>query len=142
MAITTCVPTNAVTWILDGTHAVGDSYKIALYNASASIDEAATVYSSLNEASGTGYSAGGLLLTGETRALDVPTGFSYISFSPASWPGATLPSIRGAVIYNTSKGNKILCVSDFGADLSVTADTFVVNIPGTGYLGAVEAVNA
>ena len=52
-----------------------DTFKIALYTASADLNEATTVYSVTNEVTGGGYVAGGIALTGVTIDSDGYTAY-------------------------------------------------------------------
>lgn len=100
-----------------------DTLKIALYTSSASLDEATTVYTSADEVSGAGYTAGGQDITGVTLNT---SGFSvYSSFDNPSWVGPL--TARYALLYNASKGDKSIAVLDFGADKTVA--TFTVQMP-------------
>lgn len=103
---------------------VNDTLMIALYTGAASLDQTTTAYSSTNEVSATGYTAGGQVLTGKTLNSD---GFTaYFSFNNPSWSAAL--TARYALIYNASKANKSIAVLDFGADkTSVVA--FTVTLP-------------
>ena len=109
-----------------------DTFKIALYTGSADIGPTTTAYTSVGEASGTGYSAGGNTLTVSTQPTygnnlyGVPT--AYMGFANTSWANASFTA-RGALIYNSSKSNKSVAVLDFGGDKTVTASTFAVQFP-------------
>lgn len=129
MAITTALCNQAKQDFLDGVHASGDTYKIALFTSSASLDKTTTAYSTTNEVSGTGYSAGGATLSG--RATTLTGDVASIDFADPSWSSSTITA-RGAMIYNSSKSNKSLAVFDFGADVSSSSSTFTVNIPASG----------
>lgn len=102
-----------------------DTFKIALYTSSANLDQSTTEYTATGESSGSGYTAGGLVLTGTTVTLSGTT--AYIDFSDATWSGASFTA-RGALIYNSSKSNKAVAVLDFGAD-KVASGNFVVKFP-------------
>lgn len=101
-----------------------DTLKIALYTSSASLDAATTAYSATNEITGSGYTAGGQVITGVTIGTDGYT--VYASFANPSWSGAL--TARYALIYNSSKANKAIAVLDFGADKTSSA-TFTVALP-------------
>lgn len=103
-----------------------DTFKIALYTSTATLDASTTVYSTTNEVVGTGYSAGGNTLSGVSVSLTGTTAF--VSFSNTSWTTATITA-RGALIYNFSKSNKAVAVLDFGADKISTAGTFTIQMP-------------
>ena len=106
-----------------------DVIKIALYASAASIGPDTTVYATTNEITGTGYTAGGIALTGATVLLSGTT--AYVDFDDAVWAAATFTA-RGALIYNSSKANKAVAVLDFGADKTVMAKPFVVQMPVNG----------
>jgi Flp pilus assembly secretin CpaC len=102
-----------------------DVIKIALYTASANLNESTTVYSSNDEVAATGtYSLGGAQLTPITVNTSGYT--AYVGFPNISWTGAI--TARCALIYNSSQGNKSVAVLDFGADKTSTA-TFTITMP-------------
>ena len=103
-----------------------DVFKIALYTSAASLDASTTVYTTSNEVTGTGYTAGGNTLTGATVTLTGTTAF--VDFSDTSWSTATITA-RGALIYNSSKSNKAVAVLDFGSDKTSTGGTFTIQFP-------------
>jgi hypothetical protein len=103
-----------------------DVIKIALYTSAASIGPDTTVYSVSDEVVGTGYTAGGIPLTGATVLLSGTT--AYVDFDNAVWPAATFTA-RGALLYNSSKANKAVAVLDFGADKTGSAQTFTIQMP-------------
>jgi len=104
------------------------TYKIALYTNAATLNQDTTTYTSIGEASGGNYVAGGLTLT----IAQVPTvgnsgSTAYISFNNASWTGSI--TARGALIYlSNGTTNPSVCVLDFGADKTSTS-TFTVQFP-------------
>lgn len=101
-----------------------DEIRIALYTASANLNEATTVYSSTNEVVATGYTAGGEVLTPITVNL---SGFTaYVGFPNVSWSAAL--TARCALIYNVTQGNKSIAVLDFGSDKTSTT-TFTITMP-------------
>jgi len=120
--------------ILLGVHNLTvDALYIALYTAFASIDAATTVYTSVSEITGTGYTAGGILLTNVTvSAID---GVAYVSFDNPTWSPATLTA-RGALIYNSTKVNKSIAVLDFGSDKTMSP-AFVIELPANAATSAV-----
>jgi hypothetical protein len=102
-----------------------DVIKIALYTASANLDETTTVYSATNEVANTGtYAAGGATLTPITVSSSGYT--AYVGFPNISWTGAI--TARCALIYNSSQGNKSVAVLDFGSDKTSTI-TFTITMP-------------
>ncbi len=101
-----------------------DEIRIALYTASANLNEATTVYSSTNEVVATGYTAGGEVLTPITVNS---SGFTaYVGFPNVSWSAAL--TARCALIYNVTQGNKSIAVLDFGSDKTSTT-TFTITMP-------------
>jgi hypothetical protein len=117
--------------LLAGTHnfttGTGDTYKLALYDNSASFTAATTAYTATNEVSGTGYSAGGGALTNVTPTSSGTTAF--IDFDDLTFSTATITA-RGALIYNSSAaGNPAVCILDFGADKTSTAGDFTIVFP-------------
>jgi hypothetical protein len=103
-----------------------DNIYIALYTGNASLNEGTTVYSTTNEITGTGYTAGGELLTGATvNTFDTTV---YVSFNNISWPASTFAA-RCALIYNASKGNRSVAVLDFGSVKTVNNQTFTITFP-------------
>jgi hypothetical protein len=102
-----------------------DVIKIALYTASADLNEDTTVYSSTNEVANTGtYAAGGAQLTPITVSSSGYTAF--VGFPNISWTGAI--TARCALIYNSTQGNKSIAVLDFGSD-KTSVGTFTITMP-------------
>jgi hypothetical protein len=102
-----------------------DVIKIALYTASANLNETTTVYSATNEVPNTGtYAAGGAQLTPITVSSSEYTAF--VGFPNISWTGAI--TARCALIYNATQGNKSIAVLDFGSDKTSTI-TFTITMP-------------
>jgi hypothetical protein len=106
-----------------------DTIKLALYTSSATLDENTTVYSVTNQVVGTGYSAGGVVLTGVT--LSTANNVVYIDFNDAVWNPASFTA-AGGLIYNASKSNKSIAVLSFGAD-KIATNTFTVQMPTNSY---------
>ena len=102
-----------------------DVIKIALYTASADLNEDTTVYSATNEVPATGtYALGGAQLTPITVSTSGYT--AYVGFQNISWTGAI--TARCALIYNVTQGNKSIAVLDFGSD-KTSAVTFTITMP-------------
>ena len=100
-----------------------DTIKIALYTGNVSLGYTTTVYSSTNEVTGTGYTAGGVIMTGVT--INTSGYVAYVNFSNVVFNAAV--TARCALIYNASKGNKSICVIDFGSDK--TSSNFTITMP-------------
>jgi hypothetical protein len=101
-----------------------DTIYIALYTAAADLNAATTVYSSTNEVSATGYTAGGQVMTGVSINTDGYT--AYVNWANVSWTSAL--TARCALIYNVTQGNKSVAVLDFGSDKTSTT-TFTITMP-------------
>ena len=111
----------------DFTNGTGNTFKLALYNNSASFTAATTAYTATNEVSGTGYSAGGGTLTNVTPTTSGTTAFT--DFADLTFSSATITA-RGALIYNdTAAGDPSVVVLDFGSDKSSTAGDFTIVFP-------------
>ena len=102
------------------------TYKIALYTALADLTNATTAYTTSNEVSGTGYTAGGEVLVNIPPASDTTNNIAYISFNNVTWSGASFTT-RGALIYNGTT-NAAVCVLDFGSD-KIASGSFTVTFP-------------
>jgi hypothetical protein len=130
MAITQCAPTAFKTELMKGSHnlnTAGNTFKIAMYLSSATLNESTTVYTSTGEVSGTAYVAGGNTLTGQVVSSSGTT--SFVDFSDTTWSLSTIANARGAMIYNSTSANKAVCILDFGADKSSVGSDFVIQFP-------------
>lgn len=106
-----------------------DTFKAALYLASATVNASTTAYSSTGEVSGTGYTAGGVAVTfGTPPSTSGTTAFVTPSAS-ISYSNVTLSTAFDAVlIYNNTQSNKAVSVHTFGSQ-TVTAGTFTLTMP-------------
>ncbi|MGY8732145.1 MAG: hypothetical protein ACKVK0_08400 [Pirellulales bacterium] len=140
MAITSGISISFRSQIMLGEHDLDtDSIKLALYSSSASLSDGTTVYTTSNEVVGTGYSAGGVVLTG----IDVTTDSSVavVSITDAVVTASTITA-RGALIYNASQSNKAIAVFDFGADKSSTAGDFTIQFPSAAAATAIIRIKS
>ena len=113
--------------ILEAVHDfTSHTFKLALYTSNATIDATTTAYSTTNEVSGTGYSAGGATLTATNPTTSGTT--ALVSFSDVSFSNSTITA-RGCLIYNSSASNKAVAVFDFGADQASSSSTFTIQFP-------------
>ena len=130
MAITQAMCTSFKVELLTGTHdftnSTGDTFKLALYTSSATLDASTTAYSTSNEASGTGYSAGGGTLTNVTPTSSGTTAFT--DFADLTFSSATITA-RGCLIYNSTDSDKAVAVLDFGGDKTSTNGDFTIQFP-------------
>ena len=129
MAITSALCNSYKQEILEGVHASTDTYKIALFDSNAGLSASTTAYSTSGEVEGTGYTEGGVTLSGFTTGLSGST--AYLTFSDPSWENSTITA-RGCMIYNSSKSNKAVAVFNFGQNVSSVNGTFTVDFPGAG----------
>jgi len=131
MAITQAMCTSFKQALLDGemdfSSNTAQSYKIALYTSSASLDAATTAYTTSNEVTGTGYSAGGNTLTISTAPTTSGT-TAFLSFATTTWTTATITA-RGALIYQVGGSTPSVAVLDFGGDKTSTAGDFQITFP-------------
>lgn len=102
-----------------------DTLKMALYTGAATIGADTEQYTTTGETSGTGYAAGGVVLTNVTVAG--ADGEAYISFDNPSWPSSSF-TCRGALVYNASKADKSIFILNFGSD-KVAGPGFTVQLP-------------
>ena len=133
MAITSAVCNSFKTEVLQGLHnftaSSGNTFKIALYTSSATLNKSTTAYSSSNEitnTSGSAYTAGGATLTSVTPALSTDTAccdFADVSFTSASF------TANGCLIYNDTNSDRAVCAIAFGGDKTVSSGTFTIQFP-------------
>lgn len=148
MAISQSMCSSFKTELLDGIHAFGptvvrdtsdaDVFKVALYDRFATIGPDTTVYTSLNEVVGGGYTAGGLELT----VNPVPTTLgttAVVSFNNATWTEVSFTA-RAALIYNSTQGNKAVAVLDFGAE-KTGGPNFTIVFPTAGASNAIIRIS-
>tara|TARA_B100001059_G_scaffold236151_1_gene285139 strand:+ start:1507 stop:1956 length:450 start_codon:yes stop_codon:yes gene_type:complete len=114
------------------TNSSGDTFKLALYDNSASFNAATTAYTSSNEVSNSGtYAAGGGTLTNVTPTTSGTTALT--DFADLTFTSATITA-RGALIYNTTTGSgsnttDTVVVLDFGSNKASTAGDFQIVFP-------------
>lgn len=144
MANTQSMCTSFMSELMTATHNFGtaptrgsgtaDTFKAALYLASATVNASTTVYSSTGEVTGTGYTAGGVTVTNATPPASTNTsataGTAYWTPSASiTYTSVTLPTAFDAVlIYNSTQSDKAVSVHTFGSQ-TVTAGTFTLTMP-------------
>ena len=132
MAIYQGATTSFKVQLAQGLHNFGptspNTFYIALYTSSAALSATTTVYTSVGEVTGSGYTAGGeqLVIT-QTPTSGTTGNVAYWSFANAVWNPAAFTA-RGALIYNQTQGNASVCVLDFGSDITC-ANSFTVQFP-------------
>ena len=134
MAITSAICNSFKVEILKAEHnftaSSGNTFNLALYTSSATLNKSTTAYSSSNEisnTSGSAYSAKGKALTSVTPALSTDT--ACCDFADVSWTSASFTA-NGCLIFNDSaSGDPAVCAIAFGSDKTVTSGTFTIQFP-------------
>jgi len=130
MAITTAMCTSFKKELLEAKHnflaSGGNTFKLALYTSSATLGASTTAYTTANEASGTGYSAGGGTLTNVNPTTSSTTAFT--DFADLTFSNATITA-NGALIYNSTNSDRAVCALAFGGDKSSTSGDFTIQFP-------------
>jgi len=118
------------------TTGTGNVFKLALYVATADLGADTTEYNVLTpgQASGTNYTAGGIVLTNITPTTSGTTG--YWSFQTATFTNVTL-TCAGALIYNSTNQDRAVCVLNFGGTIVKTAQNLVITFPAAGETSSV-----
>jgi hypothetical protein len=118
------------------TNGTGNTFKLALYNNSASFTAATTAYTTTNEVAASGsYALGGGTLTNVTPSSSGTTALT--DFADLSFTTATITAF-GALIYNdTATGNPAVAVLDFGGAKTSTSGTFTIVFPAATATGAI-----
>jgi hypothetical protein len=111
---------------LFGVHQPTDTYKIALYTKRANIGPATAHYTDEGEVSGQGYTRGGITLTGY-KVTTVGKN-AAITFADVKIDRATFTA-HGAMVYNASKNNSVLCTLNFGNERPVYDGAFEIRFP-------------
>ena len=138
MANTQAMCTSFMSELMTATHnfttGTGNTFKAALYLASATVNASTTAYSSTGEVTGTNYTAGGVTVTNGTSPSSTNTsstaGVAYWTPTASiTYTNVTLSTAFDAVlIYNSSASNKAVSVHTFGSQ-TVTAGTFTLTMP-------------
>lgn len=126
MSIVQTLVTSFKQQVLLGQHDLAtDVLKMALFTANANLNADTTAYAATNEVTGTGYTAGGVVLTNVAVLTSGTT--AYVNFDNAVWNPAGFTA-RCALVYNSSESNKAIAVIDFGSD-KTSNTTFIVQMP-------------
>ena len=144
MANTQSMCTSFLSELMTATHNFGaspvragttaDTFKAALYLATATVNASTTVYSATNEVSGTNYVAGGVSITNATAPLSTNTsttaGVAY--WTPTAsiiYTNVTLSTAFDTIlVYNSTQSNKAVSVHTFGSQTN-TAGNFTLTMP-------------
>jgi hypothetical protein len=139
MAITQAMCTSFKQALLDGemdfSSDTAQSYKIALYTSSASLDAATTAYTASGEVSGAGYTAGGNTLSITTNPTSTGT-TAFLSFATTTWTTATITA-AGALIYQAGGSTPAVAVLNFGGDKGSSAGDFQITFPAANATDAI-----
>ena len=134
MAITTAMCNSFKQELLGGVHDLDtDTLKVALIKESPSgtYGAATTNYSDItgntDEAVGTNYTATGQELN--SAAITLTGSTAIVDFADEVFANLTI-SADGAIIYNSSQGNKAIAVFNFGSTVTSTSGDFTVVFPG------------
>jgi hypothetical protein len=124
--------------LLNGIHAFGtsvvraattaDSFKAALYLAAATMNAATTAYTATNEASGTGYTAGGVAITSWNAPATSGTAAYTTPTASFAWTTVTFTAVDTVLIYNSTQSNRAVSVHTFSSQ-TVTAGNFSLTMP-------------
>lgn len=139
MANTQAICTSFKQELMQGIHAFGttvtragtgaDTFKAALYLASATVNASTTAYSATGEVTGTNYTAGGVTITNGNAPATSGTTAYWTPSASFSWNNVTLSTAFDAVlIYNSTQGNKAVAVYTFGSQ-TVSAGNFSLTMP-------------
>ena len=131
MAITQAMCTSFKKELMTATHnftnSSGNTFNLAMYTSSASLDAATTAYTTSNEVTGSGYTAKGAALTNVTPTSSGTTGLT--DFADLTFSTVTITA-RGAMIFNdTASGDPAVCILDFGSDKAASAGDFTIQFP-------------
>ena len=106
-----------------------DTFKAALYLASATVNASTTAYSATGEVTGTNYTAGGVTVTNATAPTTSGTTAYWTPSGNFSWTTVTLStSFDCCLLYNSSQSNKAVAVYTFTAQ-TVSAGNFTLTMP-------------
>lgn len=136
MAISQTFTTSFKSQIFQGDQDLtADTLKMALYTSAATLGASTTAYSATNEVVGTGYTAGGRVITNVVIGTSA-SGVVYLSFDNVLWPGSSFTAM-GALIYNSTRSNSAIAVLDFGANQTCNNQVFAVTLPPNNFSSAI-----
>ena len=143
MAITQTLCTSFKVALLDGemdfSSNTSQRFKIALYTSSATLDATTTAYTTTNEVSGTGYTAGGNTLSIAANPASSGT-TAFLDLADTTWSSSSITA-RGALIYKSATGNPAIAVIDFGEDKQTSSADFVIQFPSADKTNAIIRVD-
>lgn len=138
MANTQSMVTSFKPELLSGIHALGvtviraattvDTLKAALYLATATVNATTTAYSVTSESSGTGYTAGGIVVTNATAPTSTGTTGFWTPSASLVYSTITIAATDAVLVYNSTQTNRAISVHTFGAQ-TITAGTLTLTMP-------------
>ena len=133
---TTCITNNCRRDIFNSVMDFSaDTFRWALYNGSGH-DQNTGAYTVTNEASGTGYTAGGVAASGAAQATDTTNHVSYYDWADPSWASSTITA-TDIMLYDdtvtTPTANVSVYIGDFGGSRSTSSGTFQITLPSATY---------
>lgn len=105
-----------------------DTIKAALYFASASIGAATAAYTATGEATGTGYSAGGITVTNANAPSTSGTTGIWTPSASLVYSTITVVAVDCVLLYNSTQSNKSIAAYTFGSQ-TLTAATLTLTMP-------------
>lgn len=142
MSITQCLTNSFKKELFQALHdfttSTGHIFKLALYNSNATLNESTTVYTSDNECSSAGYTAGGYTVTMVTPVIVATT--AIVDVDDLTVPGVTLTA-AGGLIYNSTSSNRSVAVLDFGGNRTNTGADFVVTFPSPDVINGIIRIS-
>ena len=143
MAITQTLCTSFKVALLNGemdfSADTSQTFKLALFTSSATLDATTTAYSTTNEVSGTGYTAGGNTLTIAANPASSGT-TAFLDFADTTFASSSITA-RGALIYKSGGGDPAIAVIDFGEDKQTSSADFVIQFPTADKTNAIVRVS-
>ena len=130
--------------LLGDHHLDTDDIYIALYTSSASLAATTDGYTTSNEVSGTGYTAGGNALS--SKAVTENSTSGVFDAADPEWTSASFTA-RGALIYNKTLGDAssnsrgAIAVLNFGGDFTVAGGTFKIVFPAATASNAIVRID-
>ncbi len=143
MAITSAICNSFKQEILEAEHnftaSTGNTFNLALYTSSATLNKSTTAYTTSNEVASTGgYTAKGKALTSVTPALSTDT--ACCDFADVSWTSASFTA-NGCLIFNDSaSSDQSVCAIAFGGDKTVSSGTFTIQFPAAAAATAIVRI--
>ena len=141
MASTSGISNSFKAEAMSGIHALGvtviraattvDTIKAALYLSSGTTGPTNTVYTVTGEASGTGYTAGGITVTNANAPAVSGTTGIWTPSASLVYTTVSVGPVDGVMLYNSTQANRAIEVCTFTAQTPVAA-TLTLTMPAGG----------